>query len=172
MQRHELETILFKLDECYAVYQKKLDAKAGRVWERIFSGHDFDICEKALEEWVLKNDRAPKPSNIEELIARIKPREQGDKNFYAGDCPQTRKALKQEREGQKIASAEVNTAFLILHKLQFSGDGAGIIPPQVFENRVDMTRERALEIVNEICARENMPDAIDDRFKIESYWRK
>jgi len=174
MKPSELDTCLFELQNLFAVYDKKIREEARKKWESIFSGHEFEIVKKSLDKWLLNNAKPPKPNELLDLIEKLTPKTEEEQKPYKGTSVLTKRALEDEKNSSGLrASDRVSTAFIILHKLQFGGDGEGsVIPPQCFERRVDMSKSEALEIVNEICAKYNYPEAIEDRFKIPHYWDK
>jgi len=176
MEIHELETVMHELQAFMQHYGKSLPDGAARKWRQFFSGYDFDKSMAALEYHVRREKQAPRISDIEEILQKSK-KTSGEIQdyFYKGNCPLTRKALEQDKiheEKTRAGIAGINnriqSAWIIYNRLSF---GDTFIPSESRDKSVDMTKEQALEIVNAEAARLNIPEAIDPKFRIESYWR-
>jgi hypothetical protein len=166
---------MYKLGQVFDVYGKKLPEGACRVWEKFFLNYEYDDCVRALDDHIKTEQYAPKPYTIEVSVKSFKTSRGESEYVYRGNCPLTIRALEEGKRSEekyknqkREASDEVNTAWIIYHRIVHGGNF--ILPPNQREQKIQMTRERALEIVNEQAAKHNMPEAIEPKYRIASYW--
>lgn len=166
----ELDDVMARLQEVLELYGKKATDGGYRYWRRMLVEKNKDDCLRALDEYVSKNKYAPKPCNIDDLIAGYRHRNE-DGSARPDRCvsasPETQRAFNMEQSATPM-SDRTATAWNILHNLQHGHDLPRMVIRKV--NAVEMTREQAIEICNEQAARLNIPDAIDPRFRINDYW--
>jgi hypothetical protein len=151
MTPYEITSLRTKIENVLEVFNHKLTEGAWMVWADAFRDKDFGHAIKALNEVVRTSKFTPKPADVLGLMGGYKVASR------ASDSPET----------YQVASDEVTTAWIMYHRLVYGGDP--IIP---VKPRVEMTRDRALEIVNEQAAKYDMPDAIMPEYKIDYYWAK
>jgi hypothetical protein len=170
MQAHELEEVMLKLSGAYeATKGKKITKQIYDFWAReVFSGNNFDVCMRSIRECALNPDKKLSPDEVSDFIKKnsAQSNEESQGFIYAGNCPESLKALKFYAADPPKAADNIADAFRMYHKLIYGNTG------DKKEMTTKMTQQEALEIVNKIAAKNNSPESIEPKYRIDSYFQK
>lgn len=145
----EIGDVSFKLQEIMAVFGKKLDPSASKLWINSLADKPPNLILWALDEYVKTGKYAPKPVDILGLIAN-----RGASSNAKTERPEV------HRRGDPIIAQAWITYMRFAH--DFELPAARTVP--------DMPLEQCLEIVNREASKHDTPDAIKPEHRIESYW--
>lgn len=153
MNQKELNDVLFAADYTLKFYGKSMEKIHKEVWSRtvIDSGYSSFQWQEALREWPSIGKFAPRPSEILDhlnLKRENKPRDFAPKSEPVAECP------------EPIAKAWRYWIPI------FWGQSL----PFESEDVDDAEAEAYLLLVNEEAKKGQMPEAIPDKYKIETIW--
>lgn len=168
MNPADTDRVMFKLQTVCEVYGHKLSKAAQQGWMDFFYDRDPDDCIRALADHMTEQDKRPKPIDIRNRLQALKSsRGAIFEGEYRGNDQETINALRsQYRESQ--AGSKIVSAWIVYHKLVYGG-----APPiHGVKQKFDLTKEQAIEIVNEQAAKHRMPEAILPEYRIPHYWEE
>lgn len=153
--RTRADDIEFKIREVFNFYGKTLDDRSVDIWLKALTGHSADVIAIAFDQHIEgksgnASNHAPRPKQILELIAREGVRR---KAHTPHDEPQ-----------EKPADPTIAKAWVICMR-RFYGWAPRDTNPQI-----NLSFERAIEIVNREAAKYDNAEAIPDKYKLPQYW--
>lgn len=152
MTPYEINSFRTKVEHVLEVFNSKVTEGAWMVWADLFRDKDYGHSIKAMNEVVKTSRFSPKPADVLALMQGYKIHD---------------RAYDQKEDQPPPASPRITAAWIFYHRLVHGGDT--IFPAS---SDVVLTKDEALEIVNEQAAKYNLPDAIMPEYTIDYYWPK